>query len=239
MIVLECPGFLRIGGKAGKIERDAADQRPAVSFGGRREAILPQTLLDEIIDRIADGSARIRNFGNRWPCNRLICPVALIDGALGHPTADLVLLVFGQFLVRIKRRHAFRRISREDTRHNGALRGIARNNRCISVFQRLHSFVANIETHASHPRTLVRPMTAKAGIGHDGADVAIKADSFVFSGKRKGSEKQQKQNVIRGVSHAGRPPDGFAILRPRAPEAITTMLRRGSFDGNQKCGHCI
>src|SRR5258708_34336584 len=107
MIVLEWPGFLRSGGKAGKIERDAADQRPAISFGGRREAILPQTLLDEIIDRIADGSARIRNFGNRWPCNRLICPVALIAGALAHPTAELVSLGFGRFLVRIKHRPSF------------------------------------------------------------------------------------------------------------------------------------
>ena len=191
-VLLERGDFLGRGRNAGEIERHAASQRAAVGFRRRLQPFARQAFADKRVDGVPVGR-------NRGTLHRLIGPVAFVGRALRHPLPDGLLLRGGEFLVRERGRHDAR-VFGEDARNDGALVGIAGDDRRHAASVGLQRLVAKIEPHSGHARTLVRPVAAEAGLGHDRPDIAIEAHLRVPRCRPQGGSQQYPSDVHRGFN---------------------------------------
>ncbi len=193
-------GWLRR--QARQVERDAADQRAASGLRGGREAVALQALLNEGVDRVADRGSGDRRHGRSL--HRHVRPVALVLRAFGDPLPDGLFLRLGQRLVAVGRRHELGGRGGEDALNDGALIGIAGNDRGDPGAGRLERLLAQVEPHARHPRALVRTVAAEARVGHDGPDVLVKADFGGAGGGRK--QRAGQRDGANGAQIRQRPP---------------------------------
>ena len=109
------------------------------------------------------------------PLHGLIGPVAFVLRALRHPLADRVLLRGRQVLVREGGRHDARVFCEDACDDRRSSSGSPGTIGATPLRFGFSGFVAEVEPHAGHARTLVRTVAAEAGLGHDRPDVAIEA----------------------------------------------------------------
>ena len=159
-----------------EIERDPADERGLIGLGRGREAFLSKPCQDEMVDRIADNGARDFDRRDGRPLRRGKRPMALIFGALGDPFADGLDLRGRDGLVQLGRRHDLVGISARQPIEHLALLRMAGNDRRIPGLRWPGRAFPLIEPHAALPLGPVRSVALEAGVGENGADVAIERD---------------------------------------------------------------
>ena len=189
------------GRQAGEVQGDAAEQGAAVGFGRRVEAGGGEAVADEGVYRI--GAGRVGGGGGRHgrAFDGLVGPVALVDGAFGHPAAEGVLLVLGELLVGVDGGHDAAGVGGEDALDDGAAVGVAGDDGGATGFSGPNGLFAQVQAEAGHAGAYVGAMTPEAGVGHDGADVAIEPDGRL-GGVGNAGDKEAKGSQRTEYNHS-------------------------------------
>ena len=150
--------------QAGQVKREPADERAAISLGGKREAHRGQPAPEKVVDRM--GVAWHRLFHRRH-----IGPVRLILGALLDPPGEQGFLGVIELLVRLRRRHDLVGISGEDPRDERALGGLARHDRAGG-----DRVIPQVEPEIGLTMAGVGAVARETVVGEERPDVAVKRD---------------------------------------------------------------
>ena len=176
--------------KPGEVERDAAEQGPAIGFRRRRETLFAQAIEDEGINRMrAAGGGR--QLPSRW---RTIRPMPVVFRPLRDPFLQQLLLPGGQLLAGLRRWHHLLGIGRFDPRDGFTFLRLARRDRGDVVLFRVCALLG-VEPQLRLARLLVRPVAGEAVVREDWPDVAIELN--VASGRRavRHAERRQREEA--------------------------------------------
>ena len=200
LVVDEGIGFFGRRRHAGEIERHAAHEGVAIGFGRRLEAGLFEAGLDERIDGMDAALRQRRLLGSREG------PVRLIDSALGDPSAEDRLILGGDWLLGLGRRHHVIRVVGEDAVHDFALVGLAGDDRGLAGFSFAVRGFRKVEAELTFARMFVHAVAGEAVLGQDRPDLTVEVDGIgpgVGAGEQGGEVKARHGAWVRARELGG------------------------------------
>ena len=167
--------FSKRGSLTGQIQRDAAQQRRAVSLRRRLHTFLLQPVQNEIVDGIAY-PGRIGDLGGIGPLGRLERPMFLPRRSLLDPLLQQRDLPLGKLAPGGDGRYPALLVGGGDALDHGAFFQVARENRAVAVAEILLGRLFHVEVEHGGAMGLVRAMAREAVLRQDRPDVAIELD---------------------------------------------------------------
>ena len=168
---------LRLGRKAGQVQRGPADERGRIGLGRRLQPGPFQTGQNESVNgipdplRIADGR-RFRPYGGTER------PVVLPVGALIDPAPEELLLMIREALPRVARRHSGQAVPRVHPVDEAAPLRVSRNDGEAAA-QIGQSAIRRVQAQGTHALVFVRPVTGEALVRQDRPNVPVELDGRV------------------------------------------------------------
>ena len=196
------------GGKTGEVEREPAGEDVRSGFRGRGDVSGEERCLDEGVDGVADGSARVVEGGDGWACDGRVGPVGFVGSTFGDPLGEEGFLGWGEGFVGIRGWHEFVRVGVGEPGDEFAGGGVAGDDGGFTGFGGFEGGVADVEAETAFAVIGVGSVAVEAVVGEDGADVAVIAERGGG-----GVERQQQQSREGEPEHLMNLGDGSGCAR--------------------------